>query len=94
MEEYNDYARAADLQDEQEGLMQYLKDVYRPCGKVRSFSDETSRQRSKVLKALRRVMADIAAVEPELASYIRECLEINEYLVFRPTGLEIEVFSV
>lgn len=94
LEEYNDYARAADLRDEQEALMQYLRDVYRPCGRVRSFPDETAKQRSKVLKALRRVMSDIAAVEPELASLIWESLEINEYLVYRPTGLEIDVYVV
>jgi tRNA(Ile)-lysidine synthase TilS/MesJ len=94
LEEYNDYSRADDLREEQEALMLYLRQVYRPGGRLRSFSDAATKLKHKILKALRRALADIAGVDVELAAYIRASLELNEYLVYRNCGLEIDVCTV
>ncbi|MDD2227851.1 MAG: hypothetical protein PHY48_00390 [Candidatus Cloacimonetes bacterium] len=94
LEEYNDYARAEDLINEKEALMLYLKEVYRPGNKIRNFDDEANRQKSRMLKALRRAISDIAKHDSKLASYLTATISVSEFIVYRPGSLEIDVCRV
>ncbi|MCK9308933.1 MAG: hypothetical protein M0P99_01515 [Candidatus Cloacimonetes bacterium] len=92
--EYNDYARAEDLNSEKEALVLYLREVYRPGNKIRDFEDEANLQKRRILKALRRAIADIANQEPNLASHLSASISVSEFMVYRPDCLEIGISRV
>ncbi len=90
-ESWNDYSRRDDLESEQEKLLAYLKEVYRPGGKPRCFPSEDKLQRKRVLKSLSRALAEIKAAEPELALHLTNSLKLADYFVYRPQGPALEV---
>ncbi len=91
MEENNDYGRADELRDEQDKLCEYLKEVYRPCGKLRNFPDENSKLKRRVIRAIHRAIEDIRKESTMLAMVIEDSLEVGEYLLFRSEGPDIRI---
>jgi hypothetical protein len=83
---WNDYSRKDDLLDEQEKLLSYLKEVYLPNGRKRFFPNEFTLQRKRILKALRRALSEIEAVEPKLAYELKASLHLEELWIYRPRG--------
>jgi len=88
---WNDYSRKDDLMEEQEKLLAYLKEVYLPNGSKRCFSTEFTLQRRRILKALRRALSEIEAVEPALASELKASLYLEELWIYRPHGNPVQV---
>lgn len=90
---WNDYSRKDDLESEKDRLMAYLKEVYRPGGKLRYFPTERSLQRKRIRKSLSRAMDEIKAADPELAMHLDASLYLDEYFVYRPRGYALEVMG-
>lgn len=86
-----DYARADDLIGERDHLAAYLKEVYRPGGQPRNFQDANCLIRKRVLKSLQRAVQDIGRCEPDLATELHNCLDIQGRFVYHPGRREISV---
>ena len=93
LDENCDLARADELRTQQEGLMLYLRQVYRPTGQIRNFSDEHYRHKKSVKRALNRALEQIALVEPALAVQLKACIKLQGVLLFHPHKLDIAVYG-
>lgn len=92
-EENCDLAPLEDLQTEQEQLVAYLKEVYRPQGISKGFCDEGALLHKRVQKGLLRALAQIHEVEPHLARQIKASLKYHQTIVFHPQQLQIEILG-
>jgi len=84
LEHYHDYARQDDLLQEKEELVEYLKQVYRPQGRLVRIPSESLKCERRVMKALTRALAEIHKVEPELAQLLKESLHRGSALIYQP----------
>jgi len=91
LEQNCDYARADDLRDEQEALCQYLKEVYRPDKRIRSFENEQEKQKQSVNKAIKRALQQVYEADAELGSKLSSCIKLGRILVYHPQDLDIRV---
>ena len=90
-EGWNDYARTDALREEQEKLTAYLCEVYRPGKGIRVFPDADRLARKRVLKAIHRAVAEIAAAEPEIALQIKAALRLEETFCYLPGALDLSL---
>lgn len=88
-----DCARAEELMGERDALQSYLREVYRPHGKIRKFPDEGSLLRLRVRKSLQRALAEIEQCEPLLAKELRTSLDLHAPMIYRPRALEIDIYG-
>ena len=86
-----DYGRADDLREEQEALVRYLKEVYRPDQRIRCFASEQQKQGRSVRKSIKRALAQILAVDAELGAKLAAGIRTGKDLVYEQQELDIRI---
>jgi hypothetical protein len=84
-EALNDYEKASRLRTEHDWLVDELATVTGIGGHVRNFADRGERARIAVGKAIRRALAHIGTVDPELGTHLRDNVHTGTHCSYWPT---------
>lgn len=84
----NDLSAIDDLMEEKEALQDYLMQLYTPQGNIREFSSNYKQQLQRVLRAINRALEQLKPLDPALAEYLRQHLQLGYWLSCTPGELE------
>ncbi len=80
----SDLGRTAKLSEDRAQLIAQIKQATGLGGKRRKAVDDHERARQSVSKAIHTARKMIEAVHPSLAQHLQNCLDIGEFLAYRP----------